>query len=96
MGLKKGMTNNLNGRPAGQPNKVSTDLRQWLTDFLDDNREQVLKDWKSLESKDRLILFERLLKYSLPTLQATSLTTNEALFKGVDFSNYGDNEETDF
>ena len=96
MGLKKGMTNNVNGRPPGTPNKVSADLRKWIMDFLDDNREQVLKDWKSLESKDRLILFERLLKYSLPTLQATSITTNETLeIKGIDFSNYGD-EEADF
>lgn len=73
MGLKKGTTNNPNGRPKGKPNKVTQDLRQWINNFIDDNREQVQKDWKALEPKDRLVMFERLLKYALPTLQATSL-----------------------
>lgn len=72
----KGHTNNPNGRPKGTPNKVTTDLRQWITNFLEDNRKQIQKDWKALEPKERITLFEKLLKYSLPTLQATSLTTD--------------------
>ena len=71
----KGQTNNPNGRPKGVPNKVTTDLRQWITNFLEDNLEQIQQDWKGLEPKDRIVLFEKLLKYALPTLQATSLTT---------------------
>ncbi len=61
------------GRQPGKPNKVTTDLRQWISKFIDDNREQIGKDWEELEPKDRIILFERLLKYALPTLQATTL-----------------------
>ena len=72
----KGQTNNPNGRPKGIPNKVTTDLREWITNFLEDNREQIQQDWKGLEPKDRIVLFEKLLKYALPTLQATSLTTD--------------------
>ena len=72
----KGQTNNPNGRPKGIPNKVTTDLREWITNFLEDNREQIQQDWKGLEAKDRIVLFEKLLKYALPTLQATSLTTD--------------------
>ena len=72
----KGQTNNPNGRPKGIPNKVTTDLRQWITNFLEENREQIQEDWKALEPKDRIVLFEKLLKYALPTLQATSLTTD--------------------
>ncbi len=72
----KGYTNNPNGRPKGVPNKVTTDLRQWITNFLEENREQIQQDWKGLEPKDRIVLFEKLLKYALPTLQATSLTTD--------------------
>jgi hypothetical protein len=61
------------GRKAGTPNKVTTDLRQWISNFIDDNRGQIEKDWRRLKAKDRLILFEKLLKYTLPTLQSTSL-----------------------
>lgn len=72
----KGHTNNPNGRPKGVPNKTTTDLRQWVNNFIDDNRQQIEKDWKCLEPRDRIFLFEKLLKYSLPTLQATTLTTD--------------------
>ena len=64
------------GRPKGVPNKVTTDLRQWITTFLEGEFEQLVNDWKSLEPKDRIVMFEKLLKYALPTLQSTSLTTD--------------------
>lgn len=72
----KGYTNNPNGRPKGVPNKVTSDLRQWITNFLEDNLEQIQQDWTTLEPRDRIVLFEKLLKYALPTLQATSLITD--------------------
>ncbi|WP_152267018.1 DUF5681 domain-containing protein [Agriterribacter humi] len=76
MAQKKGQTGNPNGRPKGSPNKATKDLRQWVNGFIQSQTEQIQKDWKQLEPKDRIILFEKLLKYSLPTLQATSLTTD--------------------
>lgn len=72
----KGKTNNPNGRPKGVPNKTTTDLRMWINNFIDKNRTQIQKDWKALEPKERILMFEKLLKYSLPTLQATSLDVN--------------------
>lgn len=69
----KGHTNNPNGRPKGVPNKVTADLRQWITDFLQQNLKQIKKDWKQLGPKDRLILFEKLLKYTIPILQESDL-----------------------
>ena len=76
MGLQKGQTNNPNGRPVGTQNKVTTDLRQSINDFLNDNWEQVKKDFEQLTPKDRLLFIEKLFKYSIPTLQATSLNTS--------------------
>lgn len=63
------------GRPKGIPNKVTADLREWIFNFIDANREQLQKDWEALEPKDRVILFEKLLKYALPTLQSVQLET---------------------
>ena len=64
------------GRPKGTPNKITTELREWIGNFIDNNRERIQQDWETLEPKDRIVLFEKLLKYALPTLQATSLTTD--------------------
>jgi len=64
------------GRPKGIPNKATTDLREWINNFIDDNREQIQQDWKELNPRDRIILFEKLLRYALPTLQATSLNVD--------------------
>ena len=73
MGFEKGKSGNPSGKPKGAVNKATVSLRQWVNTFIDDNREQIQEDWKGLDPKDRIILFEKLLKYSLPTLQATTL-----------------------
>ncbi|HRG19195.1 MAG TPA: hypothetical protein PLP39_08900 [Flavobacterium lutivivi] len=73
MGLKQGMTNNKNGRPIGAGGKIATDLRSKINQIIENNIETIQKDIDSLESKDRLLIFEKLLKYALPTLQAQSI-----------------------
>lgn len=73
MPFKKGQSGNKAGRPKRSTNKATTDLRKWVNEFIEDNRDQIKKDWKALEPSQRIIMFEKLLKYSLPTLQATSL-----------------------
>lgn len=76
MGLTKGMTNNPNGRPKGIANKSTNDLRQWVGEFIDGQKEQILQDWQALEPKDRILMFEKLMRFVLPTLQATALQTD--------------------
>lgn len=70
------MTNNPNGRPKGIPNKSTNELRQWISEFIEGQREQIISDWQALEPKDRIIMFEKLMRFVLPTLQATTLQTD--------------------
>lgn len=69
MAQKKGQTGNPNGRPKGTPNKLTKELRERLSDFLDENWEQIEKDFKTLEPEKRVMLFEKLLQYKLPRNQ---------------------------
>jgi len=59
-------TNNPNSRPKGVPNKISADLRQRISDFLNNKWASVETDFDTLEPKERLMFFERLLQYSIP------------------------------
>lgn len=67
--MKKGETNNPNGRPKGTPNRVSTELRNWVSNLINENREQIKKDLMSVEPEKRLAMLEKLMQYVLPKPQ---------------------------
>lgn len=73
MPFVKGQSGNKAGKPKGAVNKNTANLRNWITGFIDKNKGKIEEDWVKLDPKDRLIMFERLLKYTLPTLQAASI-----------------------
>lgn len=64
------------GRKSGTPNKNTLELRTSINNFLSKNWKGVQGSFDKMDGKDKLIFIEKLLKYSLPTLQATTLTTN--------------------
>jgi hypothetical protein len=72
----KGKTNNPNGRTPGTPNKDTAQLRSFITRFIKKNSKKLQEDFDKMDAKDRVAMFERLLKYALPTLQATTITTD--------------------
>lgn len=77
MGLKKGNTNNPAGRPVGTPNKLNIDLRKRISDFLNDNFDEVISDWHKLDNwREKLNFYKELIKYQIPTLQSTEFKTD--------------------
>ena len=58
------------GRQAGTPNKITSELRDFLSNLIDDNRDQIVKDVRSLRPKERLAVLERLMQFVLPRQQA--------------------------
>jgi len=72
MGLKKGQKNNPNGRPAGTPNKITVEMKTWLSGLVDKNRRQMEKDLKQLQPRERLLILEKLLQYTVPKMQTTT------------------------
>lgn len=56
----------LGGRTAGTPNKVTADLREWISCIIDNGREQFIQDLKALEPIDRIRIYTSLLNYVLP------------------------------
>ncbi len=56
MGLPKGTTNNPNGRPKGQPNKITAEVKDLLKDLVDTGAvaltgEEIQKMDKALEAE---------------------------------------------
>ncbi len=64
------------GRKQGVSNKVTADLRKSITDFLENNFDDIIRDWKKLSGKDKLNFYRDLLKFAVPTLQSTELKTD--------------------
>ena len=60
----------IGGRAKGTPNKVTSSLREWLTQLINQQRKQIVSDLEALEPKERLQMLERLMQYVVPKQQA--------------------------
>jgi len=65
--FQPGETGNINGRPRGAKGKTSEVIRDSIRKFLAKNITSLQKDYDKLEPKDRLLLYERLLKFVVPS-----------------------------
>jgi len=57
-------------KPIGSTSRVTTALRKNISNFLEGKWEKIKDDFDCLEPKDRIMMFEKLLQYSLPRLQS--------------------------
>lgn len=100
MAFKKGISGNPKGKPPGAVNKNTKELRETVSNFLLSNFEQVVKDFKKLQPKDRTRLYCDLLQYGLPRLQNVSMDlefeqmTDQQLNKIIDELKQSANENT--
>ncbi len=72
------------GREIGTPNKVTTNIRGQINDFLNENWENLQADFDKLEPKDKLNFYEKLLQYGLPKLQSVELSNDLNIEKLTD------------
>lgn len=84
--------NTAGGRTKGSKNKATEELRSFINDFINDNKEKIQQDFDSLEPKERIDSLIKLLEYSLPKLQRTELTSESENKKTI-VVNFLDNEE---
>lgn len=68
----------LGGRTKGTPNKVTTSLREFLVDIIDQNRDNIAKDLARLEDfpAQRLAIMERLMAYVIPKQTASNVAVD--------------------
>jgi len=64
------------GRTKGTPNRNTTEIREQFQSLINDNLEQMDKDLKALEPKDRIKAIIDLAKFCVPTLKAIDYTDN--------------------
>lgn len=74
MGLPKGRTNNPAGKPPGALNRITKDLRESITEFLENNFDEVIQDWHNLKDKrDKIQLYRDLLQYAVPRMRTVEM-----------------------
>lgn len=75
MAQQKGQTGNPNGRPKGSKNKVTKEIKNFATSFIEGRQEQFEKDYDSLEPLERVKIFEKIMQYVIP--KAVKIETDE-------------------
>ena len=71
--FKKGKSGNPAGRPNGAGNKTASDLKTWITQLIESNKEQFETDLKTVDPEKRLLLMEKLMNFIIPKMQSVSV-----------------------
>lgn len=63
----------LGGRKKGTPNKITGDLKEWVSDLLNENRRQFESDLRELLPVERVKILSGLFNYVMPKQQSLSI-----------------------
>lgn len=63
----------LGGRKKGTPNKITGDLKEWVSDLLNTNRRQFEEDLKELLPVERVKILSGMFNYVIPKQQSLSI-----------------------
>lgn len=63
----------MGGRKKGTPNKITGDLKEWVSDLLNDNRRQFESDLRELLPVERVKILSGLFNYVMPKQQSLSI-----------------------
>ncbi len=69
------------GRQQGTPNKVTSTIRNWIVELINNNRATIENDFAQLEPKERLAMLEKLLPYIMPKVQKADEVENACYSK---------------
>ena len=76
---------NYSGRPKGATNKVNTELRKTIKNFIESNQDELAVRMSRLSDSEWVKHYSVLLKFCLPQLKATSMTFENS-DSGMDFT----------
>ena len=65
------------GRPAGSPNKVTIETREFFNLLLQSKLEQLNNDLEAMTPRWRVHYILELAKFVMPTLKAVDITAND-------------------
>lgn len=60
----------LGGRGKGTPNRVTTDLKTWIAEILDNGRDRFIDSLNDIDSSEFIKVYTGLLNYIVPKKQA--------------------------